>query len=110
MLTVTPDDPYIRVTEPATTAALHRFNHPVVELDVAAPTPPAAATRLGPVPDDTPNGVYRLKIDTDCGCFYGHVNIQMCPRPSFPGEDRRDEDGPDKIIECCPEPAPAPAP
>lgn len=110
MFKVTPDSPTIVVNaEPAPTGAtLTASDRPSVELTITPDAPMNGLVSLGPVPTDTPDGVYTLNLATDCGCRQALIGVQMCDSPAF-HTTPPDHDTP-PTTECCDPPAPAPAP
>lgn len=105
MFTVTPDKPSIVVNQPAPTGATLTANdRPTVDLPVTDNTPLPGLVSLGPVPPDTPDGVYTLNLDTDCGCRQALINVQLCP-PASLHSPKPDHDTP-PINECCDPPTP----
>ena len=110
MIRVTPTSQNIVIrTEPApTSATLSAKDRPTVTLAITPATPMDDLTTLGPVPADTPDGVYTLNLDTACGCRQAMIAVAMCPPAAFPSAVP-DHDAP-PVTECCDPPAPAPAP
>lgn len=72
---VTPDD-LIHWAQPHTMtgAKLHSAAHGAIAL-------PFTDTQIGPVPQDTQDGIYTLIVDTDCGCFHAAVRVNLCHPP-----------------------------
>lgn len=106
MFTVTPDSPSIVVNPPAPIGAtLSAHDRPAVELTITDNAPLPGLVSLGPVPSDTPDGVYTLNLDTDCGCRQALINVRMCEAPSM-HTTPPDHNAP-PVTECC-DPPPSP--
>lgn len=102
MFKVTPDNPTIQVASSPTKATLHAYQRPTYDLPIALPTPPSVVSTLGPVPTTAPNGVYRLRLTTDCGCSFAFINVEMCPQAAFPQPTPPAPPTQPVITECCP--------
>lgn len=51
-----------------------------------------------PEPSGLESGVYRLFVETDCGCFSSLIHVK-CDPPAFPSESPDLEQEP--VEECC---------
>lgn len=110
MITVTKDDPYIVLGKsdcPPLSTAWLCGNCTGVAVRVEEDTENQGAVKIGPVPDDLPNGVYRLSIRLKNGfseCFTMKVNVIMCEHPGFPVVHHPTfPDTGGTIMECCPD-------
>lgn len=66
-------------------------------------TLPFTQNEIGPIPQDTPEGIYTLKVDTDCGCFSATVRVHLCHPPKVATTHTHTFPDADKVPpECCP--------
>lgn len=56
---------------------------------------------IGPIPLDIKPGVWRLSLDTECGCFMSSVHVDLCQAPGFTSTHTATPDT-ETSTECCP--------
>ena len=63
---------------------------------------PFTDSHVGPVPQDVRDGVYRLLVDTECGCFSADARVYLCHPPQFTPEHTHTHPDADQLKpECC---------
>jgi len=86
-----------------TVARLTRANHATVTF-TATPQAPATdgsiTVQLSNIPTDIRRGVWRLQLESDCGCYETDVSIDLCGAPQLVNTHTPTQDT-QSSIECC---------
>ena len=108
MIAITCTEPTIGLRLPpcaAVVASAHLTRHPVTSYPLTITgqdTVLEDGSRqlvLSDIPEDAKRGVYRLVLETDCGCFDTAVFLDICRTPAMQGvHDATQQPG---SIECC---------
>lgn len=86
----------------AVVASAYLLQEPVTSIQLTVAIVAGGLT-LSNIPASAPKGVYKLLLETDCGCFHGTIYLDLCAPPAFKST-HTPTFGP-RTPECCEEPA-----